>query len=468
MKRKLLSILTLTVICCFLSASVSFARVHTSDFHESYADYQSDAYKYTIIPYLDDLKHVFRDSNDIEIEISINEKFHQPRPWNSTNDTHEGVDFSASFGTEVYAPFKSKVVYKHFVSSSNPSQNYVILQLDLNQDDIFTEDLYAVYMHMSEVFVNIGDELDSVDEVGKTGWYQNPTTGTHLHFGLTNNIPVNGYTDLIWVPNYYYFNRGGNGIYNSGKDYDMLYSYVPPETSEIFPFSDIGDVQIKGYYKGTASDTGQVLSWIKFYHRFEGATTWNVTQLSNSTGTKDGFYNVSLVDLGYTPKQTVQYFFVGKAPNSNSWYAKVAYYPGKYYIPPEDPLSQNLQYNYLSYTIPGDSFEPNDTIQDAKYFQIGQTISGTISTYSDKDHFYFNHPGGNINITLNAPYASYTLTLMYPGGGMIAHDQYNGSGNLKIRNISTFLPAGTYIVKVGNNSTFTYSRTEYYGLIAVQ
>lgn len=92
-------------------------------------------------------------------------------PIFGTARLHTGTDIGAPLGTPVIAAYGGKVVTADFVNGYG-------LTVILEHEDGTQETLYA---HMSEIFVEVGDELKQGDTIGRVGSTGN-STGPHLHF----------------------------------------------------------------------------------------------------------------------------------------------------------------------------------------------------------------------------------------------------------------------------------------------
>lgn len=85
---------------------------------------------------------------------------------------HNGVDFAAPKGTAIYAAYDGKVVAATYSASMG---NYVMID--------HGDQLYTIYMHASELYVERGDIVvrgETIAAVGSTG----RSTGNHLHFSV--------------------------------------------------------------------------------------------------------------------------------------------------------------------------------------------------------------------------------------------------------------------------------------------
>ena len=88
---------------------------------------------------------------------------------------HNGVDFAAPAGTDIYAAYDGKVVAATYSSSMG---NYVMID--------HGSGLYTIYMHASALYVREGDVVvrgETIAAVGTTG----RSTGNHLHFSVRLN-----------------------------------------------------------------------------------------------------------------------------------------------------------------------------------------------------------------------------------------------------------------------------------------
>ena len=86
---------------------------------------------------------------------------------------HLGLDIAAPEGTPVMAPVNGKVVLTHPGMFFNGKT--IIMDHGLN--------LSSIFIHLSEIFVQVGDEVikgQTIGEVGKSG----RATGPHLHWGV--------------------------------------------------------------------------------------------------------------------------------------------------------------------------------------------------------------------------------------------------------------------------------------------
>jgi hypothetical protein len=103
---------------------------------------------------------------------------------------HNGIDISMKSGTELRS-FMDGVVIDKFDGSTNIGEG-VKIRLENGQE--------AIYGHMSDVSVSIGQRLDKGDLIGLSGSTGN-STGGHLHFGIKENgqfiDPTNYYDSIV-------------------------------------------------------------------------------------------------------------------------------------------------------------------------------------------------------------------------------------------------------------------------------
>ena len=99
---------------------------------------------------------------------------------------HNGVDFSASCGTDIYTVCAGRVMYAGYNSSKG---NYVEIMSD--------EGLLVRYYHLqSPTVLKIGSYVSAgtyLGDVGTTGF----STGCHLHLGVSENGNYISYCDII-------------------------------------------------------------------------------------------------------------------------------------------------------------------------------------------------------------------------------------------------------------------------------
>ncbi|MBX7140464.1 MAG: T9SS type A sorting domain-containing protein [Chitinophagales bacterium] len=112
-----------------------------------------------------------------------------------------------------------------------------------------------------------------------------------------------------------------------------------------------------------------------------------------------------------------------------------------------------------------DTYEPNNSKNQAKAITAGVTIQALIGNSTDKDFFSFSNTSGqpNIRVSLTNLPANYNLKLFNPSGSQIAQSTNSGTTNETVKyNTAT---VGTYKAQVlGVNGAF--NSTTCYSLIA--
>ncbi len=93
-------------------------------------------------------------------------------PSYGTQEFHQGVDFEAETGDDVYAAAGGKVTY---AGRQKGYGKVVIIDHGRN--------ISSVYAHLSETSVRKGDQVESGQRIGKVGVSGN-ATGSHLHLEL--------------------------------------------------------------------------------------------------------------------------------------------------------------------------------------------------------------------------------------------------------------------------------------------
>lgn len=100
----------------------------------------------------------------------------------SCYDSHNGTDFSNLPNDIVLSPSVGKVVYvsDHDQNSCTPDAGgygcIVVVKYQKNN--------YGLFAHLSKIFVDVGQNLNSVTQIGLTGTTGCGTCGKHLHFGV--------------------------------------------------------------------------------------------------------------------------------------------------------------------------------------------------------------------------------------------------------------------------------------------
>ncbi|MDO5329490.1 MAG: peptidoglycan DD-metalloendopeptidase family protein [Coriobacteriia bacterium] len=98
---------------------------------------------------------------------------------------HKGIDFSASEGTDIFCAYDGRVTETNHIDRDSGGRGFYVKVEH-------ADGLVTIYMHCSEICVNVGDEVKKGQKlalVGSTG----DSTGPHLHFQTEiDGNPVNG------------------------------------------------------------------------------------------------------------------------------------------------------------------------------------------------------------------------------------------------------------------------------------
>lgn len=92
---------------------------------------------------------------------------------------HEGIDWGAPIGTEVYAVADGFISDVRFDGNSDPQRKPYGNQVRLQHDDIYT----SIYAHLSEIVVTRGQFVRRGQRIGLVG-NTGHSTGPHLHYTL--------------------------------------------------------------------------------------------------------------------------------------------------------------------------------------------------------------------------------------------------------------------------------------------
>jgi len=120
--------------------------------------------------------------------------FYGNRILYGNHNFHNGVDFFAPLGSEIYASNSGYVEYASFLEDG--FGNTIILSHDLG--------IKTLYCHISETFlVKVGDYVSQGEIIGyvgpkylSNGLKNGNTTGPHLHFSILYN---NSYIDPLSI-----------------------------------------------------------------------------------------------------------------------------------------------------------------------------------------------------------------------------------------------------------------------------
>lgn len=119
----------------------------------------------------------------LTIPLNVSSPFgYRVDPTGYSGNQHDGIDLTGSYGTPILAARYGTVVEAGYQASAG---NYAIIQHD--------NGYYTYYMHMTELFVSVGQSLETSQQIGTMGTTGN-STGVHLHFGIATGI-WNGFVD---------------------------------------------------------------------------------------------------------------------------------------------------------------------------------------------------------------------------------------------------------------------------------
>ena len=109
------------------------------------------------------------------------------RPTEGASTNHKGVDLAAPEGTAIGAAKGGTVL----VAEYNPSAGYYVV---IEHDNGYR----SVYMHMSSFDVQVGQTVSQGQQIGACG-STGVSTGSHLHFGISQNGVYKNPADYIPV-----------------------------------------------------------------------------------------------------------------------------------------------------------------------------------------------------------------------------------------------------------------------------
>lgn len=113
----------------------------------------------------------------LNIPLNVSSPFgYRADPTGYSGNGHDGIDFTGNYGDAILAARYGRVVE---AGSHWSAGNYAIIQHD--------NGYYSYYMHMTEVYVSVGQSVGTLEQIGTMGTTGN-STGVHLHFGLATGI----------------------------------------------------------------------------------------------------------------------------------------------------------------------------------------------------------------------------------------------------------------------------------------
>lgn len=97
-------------------------------------------------------------------------------PTGYSGNMHDGIDYTGNQGEAILA-----ARYGTVVEAGNhwSAGNYAIIQHD--------NGYYTYYMHMTDVYVTVGQSVTTLEQIGTMGTTGN-STGVHLHFGIATDL----------------------------------------------------------------------------------------------------------------------------------------------------------------------------------------------------------------------------------------------------------------------------------------
>lgn len=167
---------------------------------------------------------------------------------------HHGMDFPNETGTPVLAAGSGTVIHAGPLTSPRDGVNYygntVVIQHDWQWQG---QDVYTLYAHTLELFVQVGDHVDQgqlIAGVGSSG----EVTGPHLHFEV--RLGENNYhaavNPSLWLAPY----EGWGTI--AGRFVDRRGRWVTSAWMELRPLPLLDDSQIRNqrtyYYTAVTAD----------------------------------------------------------------------------------------------------------------------------------------------------------------------------------------------------------------------
>lgn len=155
---------------------------------------------------------------------------------------HNGIDFIAPTGTEVYASHNGKITKTYDTTNSSPTIGYGVWITH-------SEGWQTVYFHLKDVLVKVGDTVKAGDLIGHADNTGQFTTGSHLHFGLYPDNPDkgNGYDGAIDPIKYFSIEQITGLIIKQTKMYKLIAS-LNPNYPEVFAVRADGKVKHVGDY----------------------------------------------------------------------------------------------------------------------------------------------------------------------------------------------------------------------------
>lgn len=125
----------------------------------------------------------------LDIDLVVTSDFgSRPSPCKGCSSTHRGLDFSASVGTNVYAPANGTVTVVKTDAKGCGKQIQI-----RHTDGHITQ-----YCHLSQQNVSVGQQIQGGCLIGRTG-NTGSSTGPHLHYALMD--APQSFIDPLWQVN---------------------------------------------------------------------------------------------------------------------------------------------------------------------------------------------------------------------------------------------------------------------------
>ena len=126
-------------------------------------------------------------------------------PWGKkgkhwSTGRHTGIDFACPVGTPVYAVQDGTVCPGGWGKAYGTQ--ILIDQLAIGSGESRIPGGWAIYAHLSKVFVKPGEKVKKGDKIGLSGNTGTNTTGAHLHYEVRNKQRWTGGKDVDPMPFY--------------------------------------------------------------------------------------------------------------------------------------------------------------------------------------------------------------------------------------------------------------------------
>ncbi|WP_028307713.1 M23 family metallopeptidase [Desulfitibacter alkalitolerans] len=269
------------------------------------ADDYMEKFKYTG-PYYGSytLYAPFRTSGGANDYNTITSKYNNPRRATSS---HGGVDFQAQLARDVYSIARGIVRSVNDIIDSKPFGYYVVVQLDINGNGSY-DNVYARYVHLSRIDVNVGDIVWTTTRLGRSG-----NTGADSY----NQSPSSSaLRSLPWEK--YYSNIAA---WKYGQELDFISDYYNSgRTFYVACYGKSGSTKIAAQ---------EVVMYVRLHNSSNDFTMYNMVHLGSDK------YSVTIPTGDFPNGTRVEFFFRGR-PNTTTTYHH-GFYPAKFASPPIPP-----------------------------------------------------------------------------------------------------------------------------------